>query len=56
MSGQPGIYKMPKEIFYGAKDKLQKTPVGWWPPEEFKNQTIGRFDLCPDDYTTWTRD
>lgn len=56
LSGQPGLYKMPKELLYGAKDKLKKTPYTWWPLEEFKNFAVGRFDLYPDEYTTWSRD
>ncbi|CDW80309.1 activating signal cointegrator 1 [Stylonychia lemnae] len=47
MSGQPGIYKMEKGIFYGCKELLIKTPVTWWPPEEFKLYNLGRFDLYP---------
>lgn len=56
MSGQPAIYKLPKDVFLGAKDKLRKVQYTWWPPEEYKNFTIGRFDLYPDDYVQWTRD
>jgi len=47
MSGQPGIYKMEKGVFYGCKNLLIKTPVSWWPPEEFKLYNLGRFDLYP---------
>jgi len=47
MAGQPNIYKMPKEIFYGAKDLLKKTPVTWWPPQQYKLFSLGRFDLYP---------
>lgn len=56
MTGQPGIYKMPKEIFIGARQVVKQTPVSWWPPKEFQNFSIGRFDLYPDEYVTWSRD
>lgn len=56
LSGSPGLYKLPKEILYGAKDLLKKAPYTWWPPEEFKNHTMGRFDLYPEEYSNWTRD
>jgi len=47
---------MPKELFYGVKDKLKAVEYAWWPPKEFKNQSaIGRFDLYPEEYTQWTR-
>eukprot|EP00347_Sterkiella_histriomuscorum_P000979 403373797 len=47
MSGQPGIYKMDKALFFGVKDLLIKAPVSWWPPEEYKLYSLGRFDLYP---------
>lgn len=56
LSGSPGLYKLPKEILYGARDKLKKAPYTWWPPEEYKGHTMGRFDLYPEDYSNWTRD
>jgi len=56
MSGQQGIYRLPKETLFGVRDKLKKVAYSWWPPEQFKNQLIGRFDLYPDEYTIWTRD
>lgn len=37
MAGQPGLYKMPKELTYGARDKLKAAEYSWWPPEEFNN-------------------
>lgn len=33
MGGSPNIYRLPKEMFYGARDKLQPAPYDWWPPE-----------------------
>lgn len=36
LSGQQGIFKIPKEILFGVKDKLKKAPYSWWPPEQFK--------------------
>ena len=56
MSGQPGLYKMPKELLFGAKDKLKRMPYSWWPLEEFRNFSVGRFDLYPDEYAQWSRD
>jgi hypothetical protein len=47
---------MPKEVFFGAKDKLKKAEYFWWPPEEFRNFAYGRFDLYPESFTTWSRD
>lgn len=47
MAGQPGIYKLEKGLFFGVKDLLIKTPVTWWPPEEYKLYSLGRFDLYP---------
>lgn len=32
VAGQPGIYKLPKEVFIGAKDLIKKVPVTWWNP------------------------
>jgi len=49
MSGQPGIYKMPKEILLGAKNLLKKAPVSWWPTKEYRLYSLGRFDLYPLD-------
>jgi hypothetical protein len=31
MAGQPALYKLPKDIHYGAKPLLKKVPVSWWP-------------------------
>ena len=56
MTGQPGIYKMPKDVWVGAKGVLTKVPYSWWPPEEYKNFRIGRFDLYPDQYVQWSRE
>jgi hypothetical protein len=50
MSGQPGLYKMPREICFGARDKLKKSEYSWWPPEQFKNLQIGQFDIYPNEY------
>ena len=50
MSGQPGIYKMPKEIALGARPLLKKTPYAWWPPEEYQSYTVGQFDIYPTSY------
>ena len=50
MSGQPSIYKMPKEIVIGAKPLLQRIQYAWWPPKQFKNISIGQFDIYPE---TW---
>jgi len=47
MSGQPGIYKLEKGIFFGVKDLLIKTPYVWWPPQLYKLYALGRFDLYP---------
>mmetsp|Transcript_7603 Transcript_7603/g.12779 ORF Transcript_7603/g.12779 Transcript_7603/m.12779 type:complete len:335 (-) Transcript_7603:48-1052(-) len=55
MSGQPGLYKIPKELLFGARDKLKSVPYTWWPLEEFNNQQIGRFDLYSEDYKNWNR-
>ena len=56
LAGQQGIFKIPKEIMFGVKDKLKKAAYTWWPPEQFRNQLFGRFDLYPDKYSVWTRD
>ena len=56
MGGAPNIYRLPKEVFYGARDKLQPAPYDWWPPEQYKRQVFGRFDLYPGEMTSWTRD
>jgi hypothetical protein len=34
MSGQPGIYKLGKEVVFGAKPHLKKVGVSWWPSFE----------------------
>lgn len=47
---------MPKELLFGAKDKLKRMPYSWWPLEEFRNFSVGRFDLYPDEYAQWSRD
>jgi len=47
---------LPKEIFFGVKDLLKKVQYDWWPPEEFKNNLAGRFDLYPEDFVDMTRD
>lgn len=47
MPGQPGIYKLAKEIHFGAKDLIKKVPITWWPPQEYKLYSLGRFDLYP---------
>jgi hypothetical protein len=31
---------------------LKKAAYSWWPPEEFRGQMIGRFDLYPEDHST----
>lgn len=36
MSGNPGIYKLEKGIFFGVKELLKKVPYDWWPPKAFK--------------------
>jgi hypothetical protein len=41
MSGQPNIYKMPKELFLGAKPLLKKSPFSWWPPKDFALYNVG---------------
>lgn len=56
MSGQPGIYKMDKALFYGVKDLVQKIPYSWWPPQEYKLYQLGRFDLYPLASASLTRD
>lgn len=56
MQGQPGIYKMQKELWYGVKDLIKKVPYEWWPPEDLKNNLAGRFDLYPDEFVEWSRD
>lgn len=55
MSGQPGVYKMPREVWMGAKAVVKQVPYTWWPPEEYKNFSIGRFDLYPDEFIQWDR-
>lgn len=56
MSGQPGIYKMPKELLIGAKGLLKKAPVSWWPTKEYKLYSLGRFDLYPLDQADISED
>lgn len=50
MVGQPNIYKMPKEMMFGARPLLKKPPYTWWPPKEFRNLVIGQFDIYPNPY------
>ena len=50
MGGQPGIYKLEKALFFGVKDLLKKTSYAWWPPQQFKLYSLGRFDLYPLQY------
>ena len=52
MAGQPGIYKMPKEVSIGARPLLKQVPYTWWPPEQYKNLVIGQFDLYPEERDT----
>jgi len=47
MAGQPSVYKMPKEIAFGARPLLKKAGYTWWPLKEFKQFTVGMFDLHP---------
>jgi hypothetical protein len=47
MTGQPSIYKMPKEVFIGAKPLLKPVEYSWWPPRQYANSTIGQFDIYP---------
>jgi hypothetical protein len=56
MSGQPGIYKLEKQIFVGVRDLLKKQPVTWWPPQEYKLFTLGRFDLYPIEAANMSRE
>jgi hypothetical protein len=51
MSGQPNIYKMPKELFIGAKPLLKKSPFSWWPPKDFALYNVGQFDIYPMQYS-----
>ncbi len=50
MLGQPNIYKMPKELMFGARPLLRKTPYTWWPPKEYRSLVIGQFDIYPNQY------
>ena len=50
MSGQPSIFKMPKELMYGARPLLKKAPYKWWPLKQFENFVVGQFDIYPDTY------
>ena len=50
MAGQPNIYKMPKEIMFGARPLLKKAPYKWWPLKEFENFVVGQFDIYPDNF------
>ena len=54
MPGQPGIYKLSKEMHFGARDLLKKAPVTWWPPKEYRLFALGRFDLYPLMYVNAT--
>lgn len=47
MSGQPSIYKMPKDIFLGARPLLKKAEFTWWPPKQYAQVTVGQFDIYP---------
>lgn len=47
MAGQPSIYKMPKDIFIGARPLLKPVEYTWWPPKQFANASIGQFDIYP---------
>ncbi len=47
MGGQPGIYKLEKAVLFGVKDLLNKTPYYWWPQEQYRLYSLGRFDLYP---------
>lgn len=47
---------MPREIFLGAKEVLKSVPYTWWPPKEYANFSVGRFDLYPEQYISWSRD
>lgn len=52
MSGQPSIFKMPKELMYGARPLLKKAPYKWWPLKQFENFVAGQFDIYPDEYNS----
>jgi len=41
MSGQPNIYKMPKELLLGCKPLLRKAPYSWWPLKEHAVYNVG---------------
>lgn len=56
MSGSPNIYKLPKEMLFGARDKLRAAPYDWWPPEQYRRHLMGRFDIYPDEHSSWSRD
>lgn len=56
MTGQPGIYKLEKQVFVGVRDLLKKQPISWWPPKEFKLFTLGRFDLYPVEAASMTKE
>jgi hypothetical protein len=34
-------------MHYGARSLLKKVPISWWPPQEYKLYSLGRFDLYP---------
>lgn len=51
MTGQPNIYKMPKEIMMGAKPLLKKPSYSWWPPKGFETFVVGRFDIYPSEFS-----
>lgn len=50
MTGQPNIYKMPKELMLGARPLLKKPSYTWWPPKEFRSLVIGQFDIYPNQF------
>ena len=47
MAGQPNIYKMQKEIAMGARPLLKRVQYAWWPPKDYKLNSIGQFDIYP---------
>lgn len=41
---------MPKEIMVGARPLLKKPAYTWWPPKEYKDFVVGRFDIYPPNF------
>lgn len=41
MIGQPSIFKMPKELMYGARPLLKKAPYKWWPLKQYESFVVG---------------